>query len=64
VERIRAESTAHRAKFGSLCLVPNANLAAAPRKDYAGMREMIIGDAPKFDETLTTIKAFETEINS
>ena len=52
------------AKPGSLRLVPNANLAAALRKDYAGMREMIIGDAPKFDETLTTIKAFETEINS
>ena len=52
------------AKPGSLRLVPNANLAAALRKDYAGMQEMIIGDAPKFDEILTTIKAFETEINS
>ena len=52
------------AKPGSLRLVPNANLAAALRKDYAGMREMIIGDAPKFDEILTTIKAFETEINN
>lgn len=52
------------AKPGSLRLVPNANLAAALRKDYAGMREMIIGDAPKFDEILATIEAFETEINS
>ena len=52
------------AKLGSLRLVPNANLAAALRKDYAGMREMIIGDAPKFDEIIATIEAFETEINS
>jgi hypothetical protein len=52
------------AKPGSLRLAPNANLAAALRKDYAGMQEMIIGDAPKFDETLATIEAFETEINS
>lgn len=52
------------AKPGSLRLVPNANLAAALRKDYAGMREMIIGDAPKFDEILATIETFETEINS
>jgi len=52
------------AKPGSLRLVPNANLAAALRKDYAGMREMIIGDAPKFDEILAMIEAFETEINS
>ena len=52
------------AKLGSLRLVPNANPAAALRKDYAGMREMIIGDAPKFDEILATIEAFETEINS
>lgn len=52
------------AKPGSLRLVPNANLAAALRKDFAGMREMIIGDAPKFNEILATIEAFETEINS
>lgn len=52
------------AKPGSLRLVPNANLAAALRKDYAGMREMIIGDAPKFDEILARIETFETEINS
>jgi hypothetical protein len=52
------------AKPGSLRLVPNANLAAALRKDYAGMQEMIIGDAPKFDEIIATIEAFEAEINS
>lgn len=52
------------AKPGSLRLVPNAHLAAALRKDYAGMREMIIGDAPRFDEILATIETFETEINS
>lgn len=52
------------AKPGSLRLVPNTNLAATLRKDYAGMQEMIIGDAPKFDEIIATIEAFETEINS
>ena len=52
------------AKPGSLRLKPNAKLTAALRKDYAGMREMIIGDAPNFDEIIATIEAFETEINS
>ncbi|MBF9055292.1 hypothetical protein HKCCA1065_01555 [Rhodobacterales bacterium HKCCA1065] len=52
------------AKPSALRLVPNANLATALRKDYAGMRAMIIGDSPKFDEILARIEAFETEINS
>lgn len=52
------------AKPGSLRLMPNAELTAALRRDYSGMREMIIGDAPDFDDILGAIEAFEGEINS
>ena len=52
------------AKPGSLRLMPNAELTAALRRDYSGMREMIIGDAPGFDDILGAIEAFEGEINS
>ncbi|MBO6853785.1 MAG: nucleotidyl transferase AbiEii/AbiGii toxin family protein [Marivivens sp.] len=53
-----------RAKPGSLRLMPNEDLTAALRRDYSGMREMIIGDAPDFDDILGVIEAFEAEINS
>jgi len=49
---------------GSLRLIPNETLKAALRQDYAGMREMIIGDAPSFDDVLSAIEGFEAEINS
>ncbi|WP_122072393.1 nucleotidyl transferase AbiEii/AbiGii toxin family protein [Pseudophaeobacter sp. EL27] len=52
------------AKPGSLRVMPNAELAVALRRDYSGMREMIIGDAPGFDDILGAIEAFEAEINS
>ena len=52
-----------RAKPGSLRLMPNEDLTAALRRDYSGMREMIIGDAPDFDDILGEIEAFEAEIN-
>lgn len=52
------------AKPGSLRLMPNVDLAKALRRDYAGMREMIIGDAPSFDDVLSAIEAFEAEINT
>ncbi len=51
------------AKPGSLRLTPNADLTAALRRDYAGMQEMIFGDAPGFDDLLKIIEAFEAEIN-
>lgn len=51
------------AKAGSLRLMPNAELAVSLRRDYSGMREMIIGDAPGFDDILGAIEAFEGEIN-
>ena len=44
--------------------MPNADLSAALRRDYAGMREMIIRDAPGFNDILGVIEAFEVEINS
>lgn len=59
-----AKANYEDAKPGSLRLTPNDELAAALRKDYAGMREMIIGDAPTFDEILATIETFQVEINS
>jgi len=40
------------AKLGSPRLMPNADLTSALRWDYSGMREMIIGDAPGFDDIL------------
>ena len=52
------------AKPGSLRLMPNADLNAALRRDYAGMREMIIGDVVGFDDILGVIETFEVEINS
>ncbi|WP_299629127.1 nucleotidyl transferase AbiEii/AbiGii toxin family protein [uncultured Tateyamaria sp.] len=51
------------AKPGSLRLAPNAKLEAMLRRDYFGMREMIIGDAPHFDDVLSGIAALEAEIN-
>jgi hypothetical protein len=59
-----AKANYEGAKPGSLRLTPNDGLTAALRKDYAGMREMIIGDVPTFDEILAKIETFEAEINS
>ena len=52
------------AKPGSLRLLPNETLKTALRRDYAGMREMIMGDAPSFDDVLSTIARLEAEINT
>ena len=52
------------AKPGSLRLAPGEHLETALRRDYAGMREMIMSDAPSFDEVLNTITALEAEINA
>lgn len=43
--------------------MPNVDLTKALRRDYAVMREMIMGDAPSFDDVMSAIEAFETEIN-
>jgi hypothetical protein len=47
-----AKANYEGAKPGSLRLTPNDSLTAALRKDYAGMREMIIGDLPTFEALL------------
>lgn len=52
------------AKPGSLRLTPGEHLAAALRRDYVGMREMIIGNAPSFDDVMSAIAALEAEINA
>lgn len=52
------------AKPGSLRLLPNETLKTALSRDYAGMREMIMGDAPSFDDVLSTIARLEAEINT
>ena len=51
------------AKPGSLRLMPSPELAAALRHDYTGMKEMIIGPAPDFDDILSKIEALESEVN-
>ena len=53
-----------QAKPGSLRLMPDKALTSALRRDYTGMKEMIIGDAPSFDDILNAINAFEAEVNN
>lgn len=43
--------------------MPNEKLKSALRRDYAGMREMIIGEAPTFDDLMSAIAELEAEIN-
>lgn len=52
------------AKTGTLRLLPNADTVKALKRDYDGMHEMIIGDAPDWDEILAAIGAFEAEVNN
>lgn len=52
------------AKPGTLRLSPSPDVAKGLAKDYHGMREMIIGDAPEWGAILTIIDAFETEVNA
>ena len=47
------------AKPGTLRLIPNAGLEAKLRRDYTGMQEMIIGDAPSFDEVIGRIASLD-----
>jgi len=52
------------AKPGWLYLTPGDQLEAALRGNYARMREMIMGDAPIFDDVLNATEALEAEINA
>ena len=43
--------------------MPSAVLTLALRQGYAGMKEMIIGPVPDFDDILSKIETLETEVN-
>ncbi len=51
------------ARIGSLKLVPDAELTAALKKDYAAMAEMFMGDAPDFETVMKGLAGLEKEIN-
>jgi hypothetical protein len=51
-------------KRGSLGFVPTPDGEAEWRRDYEAMRgEMFVGDPPSFDEVLTSVRRFQTQIN-
>lgn len=52
------------AKPGSMKLLPSAHSIDDLRTDYAGMRNMIYGDYPSFDELMAELAKLEAEINS
>ena len=47
----------------SLRLMPSAELTKDLRRDYAGMKEMIIGPVPDFDDILSKIETLEVDVN-
>ncbi len=52
------------AKPGPLRLAPDMAHETALRRDYSGMREVIIGNVPGFDDLTSAVATYETEINS
>ena len=52
------------AKPGTMKLVPPEHVMKAVVRDYDGMRLMIYGERPDFDEIMTGLRALETEINA
>ena len=51
------------ARVETLKLIPATHSLERLRSDYAGMRDMIFGDYPSFDEIMEAIAALENEIN-
>jgi len=51
------------AKPGSFRLIPDAEVLATVRKDYADMRNMIFGVYPPFEDIMDTLGKLENEIN-
>jgi len=51
------------AKPATLKLVPPTFLQEILKKDYALMRDMIVGEPPDFDEVLSRLQTLEDEIN-
>ncbi len=48
---------------GSLCPVLQPELCAAIERDYRAMRDMILGDAPKFEWVMDRLRHVETVVN-
>ena len=51
------------ARIGTLKLTPPDRNLVALKEDYVRMSNMIIGEAPSFDEIMAFIRNMETEIN-
>jgi len=51
------------AKPGSFRLIPDIEVLASVRRDYADMRNMIFGEYPPFEEMMHTLGKLESEIN-
>jgi len=52
------------AKPGTIKLVPPEHVRKAVEKDYEGMRQMIFGERPDFQDIMEQIRALEAEINT
>lgn len=59
----RAWANYDLAKPGTFKLIPEGQVLAVLKKDYAGMRQMIFGSYPAFDEVMTILLDLESEIN-
>ena len=59
----RAWAKYEEAVPGSVKLVPPSFRSDALRSDYEGMREMLFGEYPQFDEMMDAIAKLEAEIN-
>ncbi|MEI6166458.1 MAG: hypothetical protein WCS52_04630 [bacterium] len=49
---------------GAMKRMPPEHVMKAVVRDYDGMRLMIYGERPDFDEIMTGLKALETKINA
>lgn len=47
----------------TFALMPEGNMVAALRQDYAAMSGMIFGEAPGFDVVMESIFSLQTQVN-
>ena len=52
------------AKIGTMKLMPPEINMQALKDDYEHMQNMIFGNKPEFQEIITSVQKFETEINN
>jgi hypothetical protein len=52
------------AVHGTFRLMPSPGHSKVLKEDYEGMKEMIYGDVPEFDELMNQIRSLEAEINA